>query len=63
MTRELVENFKKPDGHNALLFAYGQKGTGRAHTIFGPERVQNDVRSLTFPQSMCNILLACCGYW
>uniref|UniRef100_A0A0G4I5V4 Kinesin motor domain-containing protein n=1 Tax=Chromera velia CCMP2878 TaxID=1169474 RepID=A0A0G4I5V4_9ALVE len=32
---DLLETFTKPNGTNVLLFAYGQTGTGKTHTMFG----------------------------
>ena len=32
------------DGYNGLLFAYGQTGTGKTHTIFGPQASWSSIR-------------------
>ena len=37
MLPKFVQDFVKLGGHNVLFFAYGQTGTGKTHTIFGPE--------------------------
>jgi len=34
---ELVNEFTAVGGRNCLLIAYGQTGTGKTHTIFGPK--------------------------
>ena len=34
---QCVSDFIKMNGYNILLFAYGQTGTGKTYTIFGPE--------------------------
>ena len=40
----LIEDFMRiPGGRNCLLFAYGQTGTGKTHTILGPERAWADM--------------------
>ena len=31
-----VEEFTKKNGRNSMVFAYGQTGTGKTHTMFGP---------------------------
>ena len=36
-----VKDFIAIGGHNALIFAYGQTGTGKTFTIFGPEPSYN----------------------
>ena len=37
MLPEFVEAFTRPGGINVLFFAYGQTGTGKTHTMFGPD--------------------------
>ena len=34
---ELVEKFTAQPGNNVMLLAYGQTGTGKTHTMFGPD--------------------------
>mmetsp|Transcript_43080 Transcript_43080/g.119146 ORF Transcript_43080/g.119146 Transcript_43080/m.119146 type:complete len:442 (+) Transcript_43080:109-1434(+) len=41
---ELIQAFVENEGYNVLLFAYGQTGTGKTHTIFGPEQSWQDIR-------------------
>ena len=42
--RPLVDQFTDfPGGHNCLFFAYGQTGTGKTHTILGPEHTWADM--------------------
>eukprot|EP00971_Amphidinium_carterae_P081512 1612540-Amphidinium_carterae.1 len=47
-------------GHNVLFFAYGQTGTGKTHTMFGPEESLKHAalhRSWgVFPRAVDNIL-------
>ena len=46
------------DGFNGLVFAYGQTGTGKTHTIFGPERSWRSVRGEDcgiLPRAVCAI--------
>jgi hypothetical protein len=33
----MVEAFTQRKGHNVLFLAYGQTGTGKTHTMFGPD--------------------------
>mmetsp|Transcript_31961 Transcript_31961/g.23106 ORF Transcript_31961/g.23106 Transcript_31961/m.23106 type:complete len:93 (+) Transcript_31961:169-447(+) len=33
-----VGEFTKKNGRNSMLFAYGQTGTGKTHTMFGPTK-------------------------
>ena len=43
--RALLERFLHPsDPQSAFLFAYGQTGTGKTHTIMGPEESWDEVR-------------------
>ena len=47
------------EGYNALLFAYGQTGTGKTHTIFGPEPSWTSLRheqSGILPRAVASIL-------
>ncbi len=47
------------DGFNALLFAYGQTGTGKTHTIFGPAPSWASIRheqSGLLPRAVAGIL-------
>jgi hypothetical protein len=47
------------EGYNALLFAYGQTGTGKTHTIFGPEPSWTNLRheqSGILPRAVASIL-------
>jgi len=49
------------DGYCAFLFAYGQTGTGKTHTIFGPESSWRDIRhaeSGILPRAVATILEA-----
>ncbi|KAK3285403.1 hypothetical protein CYMTET_6992 [Cymbomonas tetramitiformis] len=55
--REITRAFVQ-QGYNALLFAYGQTGTGKTHTIFGPMESWTDVRhpdAGVFPRAVCEI--------
>ena len=40
--RPLVNEFISMPGRNVMLLAYGQTGTGKTHTIFGPKEAQLD---------------------
>mmetsp|Transcript_76160 Transcript_76160/g.205436 ORF Transcript_76160/g.205436 Transcript_76160/m.205436 type:complete len:458 (-) Transcript_76160:42-1415(-) len=54
---ELVRSFVQ-DGYNALLFAYGQTGTGKTHTIFGHTSSWDDVnheQAGIFPRAVVDI--------
>jgi hypothetical protein len=42
MLPDLVEAFTKHEGQNVLFFAYGQTGTGKTHTMFGPDNCLKD---------------------
>jgi len=39
-----VAKFTQRNGHNVLAFAYGQTGTGKTHTIMGPQESWGTVR-------------------
>lgn len=52
---DLVRLFVQKEGYNVLFFAYGQTGTGKTHTIFGPEQSWVDIRhpdAGIFPRSV-----------
>jgi len=34
----MINEFTKKNGRSCMMFAYGQTGTGKTHTIFGPNR-------------------------
>eukprot|EP00392_Amoebophrya_sp_AT5.2_P009212 g9240.t1 len=53
----LVEKFTK-ENFNGLLFTYGQTGTGKTHTIFGPAHSWHDMRHVdagVFPRAVVAI--------
>ena len=53
----LVKSFAN-DGFNVLLFAYGQTGTGKTHTIFGHETSWQDIaheQAGLFPRAVASI--------
>jgi hypothetical protein len=53
----LVKSFAN-DGFNVLLFAYGQTGTGKTHTIFGHESSWQDVaheQAGLFPRAVVSV--------
>ena len=57
--REIYENTAKPivqsslDGYNGTIFAYGQTGTGKSHTMEGKDDPP-DLRGI-IPNSCCHI--------
>mmetsp|Transcript_37507 Transcript_37507/g.68552 ORF Transcript_37507/g.68552 Transcript_37507/m.68552 type:complete len:435 (-) Transcript_37507:135-1439(-) len=60
MLPEFVEAFTAMGGHNVLFFAYGQTGTGKTHTMFGPEASLKDVAFRSnwgvFPRAVDSVL-------
>jgi len=59
-TKDLVHDFVS-NGYNGLVFAYGQTGTGKTHSIFGHESSWGDVRheqAGIFPRAALQIFAA-----
>ena len=59
-TRDLVHDFVN-NGYNGLVFAYGQTGTGKTHSIFGHESSWQDVhhdQAGIFPRAALQIFTA-----
>lgn len=62
-TSEVVRKFVA-EGYNALVFAYGQTGTGKTHTIFGPEQSWDNLRhndAGIFPRAVADVFDAMAG--
>ena len=56
---EVVTKFVQPNGYNVLYFAYGQTGTGKTHTIFGPNHSWDDLKhpdAGIFPRAVTSVL-------